>query len=237
MPIVTVSGQVGAGAREVGRLAAKQLGIDYVDQELLVEAARTLGVPMESVVSFDERTASRGERLAAMLRRFFETSAAAGASEPMLGSGGLDILLSRTYGEAATGEGLQEVSDDRYIATLSAIVSDLATHGNVVIIGRGSQVVLRDCAGALHVLLVAPLEQRVAFIAEREGVSKEAAAKHVHDGDKGRAAFHHKFFKIEVDSPAHYHLTLNSARLSLEDAAQVVSDAARHLGGARSLDG
>jgi cytidylate kinase len=231
MPIVTVSGQVGAGAREAGRPAANQLGIDYVDQEILVEAARVMGVPMESVVPFDERTASRGERLAAMLRRFFETSAAAGAAEPMLGSGGLDVLLSRTYGEVASGEGLQEVSDETYLATLSGIVSDLAAQGNVLIIGRGSQVILKDCPGALHVLLVAPLDQRVAFIAEREALSKEAATKRVHDGDRGRAAFHHKFFKVDVDNPALYHLTLNTGRLSIEDAAQLIHDVARRIGG------
>ncbi|MEX1253440.1 MAG: cytidylate kinase-like family protein [Dehalococcoidia bacterium] len=242
MPIVTVSGQVGAGAREAGRLAAQQLGIDYVDQEILVQAASTLGVPMESVVPFDERTASRGERIASMLRRFFESSAAAGAAEPMLGSGGLDILLSRTYSEAAADEGLHEVSSERYLDTLSGIVNDLAAHGNVLIIGRGSQVILTDCPGALHVLLVAPLEHRIAFIAEREELSKEAAAKRVHDGDKGRAAFHHKFFKIDVDHPAHYHLTLNSARFSLDEAAQLIGDAARRVASraapaARSPDG
>lgn len=45
MPVVTISGMVGSGAREVGRLAAQGLGIDYVDQQLLVDAARRLGVP------------------------------------------------------------------------------------------------------------------------------------------------------------------------------------------------
>ena len=82
MSVLTISGQIGAGAREVGRLVADRLTFDYVDQEILVEAARTLGVPVESVVSHDERTAGLGERLATMLRRFLERSAAAG-SDPL----------------------------------------------------------------------------------------------------------------------------------------------------------
>ena len=69
MAVVTVSGQPGTGAHDIGRLAAQHLGLDYVDQEILIEAARTLGVPVESVVSLDERTATLGERLGAMLRR------------------------------------------------------------------------------------------------------------------------------------------------------------------------
>ena len=229
MPVVTISGQAGIGAREVGRLAAQRLQIDYIDQEILVEAARALGVPVESVVSRDERTASMGERLAVMLRRFLERSAAAGAADPMLGSGGLDILLSRTYSEAAAEEGLQEVSDERYLATLCGIIRDLAAHDNVLIIGRGSQAILKDWPGALHILLVAPLAHRVEEAAAREGLAPEAAAKRVHDGDKGRAAFHHKFFKINVDDPSHYHLVLNTARLSDEDAAQLIAEAAQRV--------
>ena len=56
MAIVTLSGQIGTNAREIGRVTADRLGIDYVDQEILVEAARDLGVPMESIVTHDERT-------------------------------------------------------------------------------------------------------------------------------------------------------------------------------------
>ena len=228
MSVVTISGQTGSGAREVGRLAAQRLHLDYVDQEILVEAARALGVPMESVVSHDERTASLGERLAGMLRRFLESSAAAGAADPMLGSGGLDVLLGRTYAEAAGAEP-PEVSDDRYLATLSDIIRDLPTHGDVLIIGRGSQVILKDWPGAVHALVVAPLDHRLEEVARREQLTEEAAVKRVHDGDKGRTAFHHKFFKIDVDDPSLYHLTLNTARVPIEEAAEIIGEVASRV--------
>lgn len=232
MPIVTISGQVGTGAREIGRAIAQRLQIDYVDQEILVEAARALGVPVESVVSHDERTAGLGERLAGMLRRFLERSAAAGASDPMLGTGGLDLVLSRTYQEAAEGEGLQEVSDKQYMDALTSIINDLAKHDNVLIIGRGSQMILKDWPGAFHVLLVAPLEQREAFIATRDGLSAEDAAKRVHDGDKGRHSFHHKFFTHHVDDPTLYDLSLNTGRHAIDDAAELIAAAARQASAA-----
>jgi cytidylate kinase len=224
MPVVTISGQPGTGAHDIGRLTAQRLGIDYVDQEILVQAARTLGVPMEAVVALDERTATMGERLGNMLRRFLERSAAAGVGDPMLGTGGLDVLLGRTYAEAASEEE-QEVSDDRYIAALTGLMRDLAAHDNVVIIGRGSQVILKDWPGALHVLLVAPQDVRVQAFAARDGLSGEDAAKRVHDRAKGRAAFHHKFFKVDVDSPALYHLTLNTGLLPPDAVAQFIAAA------------
>ena len=224
MAVVSISGQIGSDAQNIGRLTARRLEIDYVDQEILVEAARALGVPVESVVSHDERTASLGERLASMLRRFLEQSAAAGAADPMLGAGGLDILLGRTYGEAAAGEGLQEIPDDLYIAALSSIMFDLAAHGNVLIIGRGSQVILRDHPGAVHVLLVAPLDYRIERLAQREELGPEEAAKAVHGRDKGRVAFHRKFLKMDVNDPSLYHLALNTAQLPAEEAAQIITD-------------
>jgi len=226
MPVVTISGQPGTAAHDIGRLTAQRLGIDYIDQEILVEAASTLGVPMESVVALDERTASFGERVATMLRRFLERSAAAGASDPMLGTpGSLDVVLSRSYAEAAEDEAAEELSDERYIGALTSLVRDLAAHDNVAIIGRGSQVILKDHPGVLHVLLVAPLQHRVESLALREGLSKGEATKREHDGTRGRAAFHQKFFKIDVDKPALYHLVLNTARLTPEDVAEVIAAA------------
>ena len=226
MAIVTLSGQIGTNAREVGRLAAERLGIDYVDQEILVEAARDLGVPMESIVTHDERTEGLGERLAHMLRHFLERSAAAGAADPMLGgAGGLDVMLSRSYAEAAADD--EEVSDDEYIQALANIVQDIADHDNVLIIGRGSQVVLRDHPNATHVLLVGPEELRVANVAQRDGISTEEAERILQSQGKGRVSFHEKFFKINVDEPSHYHLTLNVGRLTQDQMASIIASTAQ----------
>ena len=226
MAIVTLSGQIGTNAREVGRLTAGRLGIDYVDQEILVEAARDLGVPMESIVTHDERTEGLGERLAHMLRHFLERSAAAGAADPMLGgAGGLDVMLARTYTEAAAED--DDVSDDDYIQELANIIQDVADHDNVLILGRGSQVVLREHPNATHILLIGPKDLRIANIAKRDGISPEEAEKYMKSLDKGRVSFHQKFFDINVNDPAHYHLTLNVGRLAQDQLASLIADTAK----------
>lgn len=230
MPVVTISGTLGSGAREIARLAAAKLGIDYVDQEILVEAARALGVSVEAVESFDERGMSLGDRLAAMLRRILERSAAASAADPTMGAGGLELLLSRTYGEAAAlpqEVPQQELNGTLYIETFTPIIRDLAERGNVLIVGRGSQVILRDWPESLHVCCTAPVAFRAEAVARREGLSPEEGRRRVQESDKNRAAFHRRYFKVDADDLCLYDLVIGTARLSQEAAAELICAAAR----------
>ncbi len=226
MPVVTVSGTMGSGAREVARLAADILAVDYVDQEILVDAAQRLGVSARAVAQRDEYVRTFGERLASLLRTFLERSAAAGMGDPLMGAGGLEVLLARSYGDL-TKSAEHELDDALYMKTVTAIIRELGQRGDIVILGRGSHLLLREHPTALHVLTLAPLEVRVQRFAEREGLSSQEAAKRVHDLDKGRAAFHHKFFKVDADDSACYSLAVNSSCLSFEVAAQLVAEAAR----------
>jgi cytidylate kinase len=110
---------------------------------------------------------------------------------------------------------------------VTAIIRELSQRGDIVILGRGSHLLLREHPTALHVLTLAPLEVRAQRFAEREGLALQAAAKRVHDLDKSRAAFHHKFFKSQADDPACYGLAINTSRLSYDVAAKLVAEAAR----------
>src|SRR3972149_1515428 len=167
MAVVTMSGTIASGAREIGQAAASLLGIDYVDQQLLVDAARRLGVPVDVMAGRDERCSSFGERLSAVLRGFLERSAAGG--DPLTGAGGLEVLLGRTYADLAKEREEPEVSDALYMKTMTAIIRELGDRGNIVVLGRGSQMILRDLPGALHVLTLAPQALRIERLAGRGG--------------------------------------------------------------------
>ena len=39
--VITIGRQFGSGGRELGKMLAKRLGIDYYDKELLAEAAKS----------------------------------------------------------------------------------------------------------------------------------------------------------------------------------------------------
>ena len=67
MPVVTISGNLGSYAREIGQLVAGDLGLDYVDRGILSEAARALGVSERAIAARDDGSPppTRSWRLAA----------------------------------------------------------------------------------------------------------------------------------------------------------------------------
>ena len=57
--------------------------------------------------------------------------------------------------------------DEGYIEGLQMVIKDLAARGNVVIVGRGSSIILRDAPNVLRVGLVANWWDCLARIMER----------------------------------------------------------------------
>lgn len=226
MAVITVSGNLGSGAREVAHDLAQELRLDYVDQEILVEAAHQLGVSVAVVERQDERARGLAERLGLLMRTLMERSSV--ATDPMSGAG-LDVVLAHTYGEAAQlPEGGEEpLNEQRYLATLTSVIREIAARGNVVILGRGSQAILRDDPATFHVFVHAPRPQRIAMLSERDQISPEDAKKRIKDSDHNREAFHHRFFKVDAESPELYDVALNMKQISGALAVRLIATAVR----------
>lgn len=228
MPVVTLSGALGAGAIEVGPIVAERLGIEYIDREILVAAARSLSVSPEDVAIKEMSTSRWGSRLSRLLRSFIEQSARAGSWDPLAGDAGLEFLLGRTYAEAAALPAAGHwLDDETYIRTIRSIVLDIAGRRQLVLVGRGGQAILRDFPRALHALLVCPKGLRISRVAEREGLSIDDARKRVAESEKARVSFHKKYFKIAVDDPQNYHIVIDTSRFSYGDTAEILCAAAR----------
>jgi cytidylate kinase len=101
-------------------------------------------------------------------------------------------------------------------------IRDLARRGHAVIVGRGAALATADMPAGVHVRLVAPLEQRIANLAEVHNMSKAHASAEVHRLDKARDRFFQRFWRIEHLTAEHFHLTLNTARLSEDQLVQTI---------------
>lgn len=229
MPVITLNGQIGAGGQEVGPRIAQALGLDYVDRLILAEASRRVGATVSALAEKEARPTRLMERLAWAIQRTLERSALMGTGgDPFLGPS-LDPLLSQPYPEGTHEPATrsQEVDDRRFHTVVSEVIREVARAGNVVILGRASNLVLRDHPEALHVGLVAPREDRARRLAQREGIPLGEAERRVGEQEQARQAYFRRFFRVPADDPLLYDLVLNTARLTLDEVVETVVEVAR----------
>lgn len=56
--IITLSREFGAGAGEIGRKVAQELGYEYVDKEIILQTARKSGIEVELIAKLEEKAPS-----------------------------------------------------------------------------------------------------------------------------------------------------------------------------------
>ena len=116
-----------------------------------------------------------------------------------------------------------------YVKAVKQVIEDLAAEGDVVIVGRGGQAILRGLPGVLHVRLIAPAGLRAERLARRHQISLEAAQAQVEARDHYRRNYLKRFYHIDWDDPELYDLILNTARLTPEEAARLIVQAISNL--------
>jgi cytidylate kinase len=116
-----------------------------------------------------------------------------------------------------------------FVTHLGAAIRTLAEQDNIVLVGRGTQLLLADYPQALHVRIYAPLEVRAARIQQSRGLSDpDMALRVVRQADERRNDwFRHFFPGISWRDARHYHLMINTARIPAEVAVDIIVQAAR----------
>lgn len=231
MPVISINGQIGSGAPEIGAQTAQLLGIDYVDRMIIAEAATRLGATIEAVAELEQRPLTRTDRIARFVQGALERSAAAGAGgDPYFGPE-LSTMLGREYQEISREpiSRADELDDQKFIEVTIDVIKEIAQAGNAVIIGRASNLILKDFPQAVHVGLVASLEHSVNVFQARENLSEEDAKRHIQLQEKARLGFFTKFFKAQPDNPRNYHLVLNTNELGPEQASSIIVSAVKSL--------
>jgi len=93
-------------------------------------------------------------------------------------------------------------------------IRQLARDGRCVIVGRGAALATADMPGGVHVRLVAPYENRVANLAAQRQMSRAHAGAEVQRLDRARERFFKQYWGVHPLGPEHFHIGLNTARLS-----------------------
>ena len=231
MAVVTFNGPIGAGGNEIGVLTARLLNADYVDRLILAQAAKRIGSTVEVLEIKEQRKLALRDRLAYFLQTMLERSAMSGAGGEPYFSPGMEYLPSEEYTDLADEPltAAQRLNDQHFIEVTSAVIKDIAKGGDAVIIGRGSNMILRDAPRVLHVGLITPIELRIRTIMDREHLGARDAEKYVTDVEKARSIFFRRFFKVRPDDPNLYHMVLNMGTMNVKTASEIAANAAEQI--------
>lgn len=207
MRAITIARLYGSGGGEVARRIADRLGWRLVDHEVIVELAHQLGITEEEAEDLDEHTEGF------ILRALNSMSLIYPSVVENISPSPPPATRERTYQNA-----------------LRRIIELSVEEGNAVIVGRGAGSLLMNRRDVLRVYTVAPLEQRIAYVAHREGLDEQAARKRIQTKDNERRRYVQAQYHLQPDDPTLYDVTLNTAILSLDAVAELVCEALAQKG-------
>ena len=200
LPVVTLSREAGAGGVTIGELTAQLLNRDRTEFS---------GPPW---TLFDKNLVEKvieDHQFPENLKRFLPEDVLPGvtsAVEEMLGLHPSAWTLAQYTTET---------------------ILRLAHLGNVILVGRGSSLITAKIKPALHIRLVAPLQERIAHLAEFFHLTPSEAGEYAKKADQGRRRYVKTYFKCDIGDPLNYTLTINTGRMNYHATAHFIAEAVR----------
>ncbi len=105
---------------------------------------------------------------------------------------------------------------------IRAAVYEFATRENVLIVGRGAQVILKDIPGTLHVRVIAPYPTRVKRLMEQKDNDEKIAQGDIRKSDRNSSGYIHAYFNADWADSELYDLVLNTRTLTLNNCVEMI---------------
>lgn len=157
------------------------------------------------------------------------------------------ITISREYGAqgAAIGRIVAERMCFRFweremvgeyddVRALSTVANSLAARGGAVMVGRGLGFLIAP-SRALRVRVVCPIDQRIAGLMERQGLTHDTARATIAYADRARRVFVRDLYGRDIDDVSGYDIWVSTGALTLDAAAAVIISAYRYRFGERVM--
>jgi cytidylate kinase len=113
------------------------------------------------------------------------------------------------------------------VPQVAETVLHLADSGHVILVGRGASVITGRMARVFHVKLISPLPVRIARVRETNHLTSEEAAKLIAQSDRGRGRYAKDHFHVSIEDDLLYHLVINTDRIPIPDAVELIACGAR----------
>ncbi len=197
MAVITISRQFGAGGKTLGGIISKKLDYVFIDEQIIQMVAKKARVSTDWVKSIEQEAGGK-------LLKF------------------MSGIVSKSFIDRILDDKKGYIDEEVYVEILNQIITKVADEGNAIILGRGSQYILRDHKDVFHVLLVADMENRIKFMEDNYNLSNKQSIQVINSETKRRANLYKKFGKEDYDQPALYHLVINRSKVSIEKSAELI---------------
>lgn len=198
MSVITISRQFGAGGKTLALKLAESLNYEFAHEQIIEQLAQKAKLSENGV-------------------RAFEVEEEVVSYNGKVVSGGR--FLNRIF-----DTGRKYMDGQTYLNLLREIMPKVAEQDKIIILGRGSQFILKDRPDTFHVLLVAEYEDRVKFMQKQYEISEEEARQAVSKQSKRRLKLMKLFTSEDYDQPVHYNLVINMSKVTMDQALELTKE-------------
>lgn len=185
---ITIGRQFGSGGHEIGELLAKRLGIDFIDREIIAEAAKSGDIARSVIESLDEKPTT---------------------------SFLYSLVMGLRPGKPASGEYEIPLPQQVFLAEYNAI-RRIASEKPAVFVGRCADYALQDASDCIRVFIYAPVEARISRIEKRNHIDRGQAASLIQKTDKNRASYYNYYSGKKWGHPESYDICVSSQLCGME---------------------
>ncbi len=204
MIALTLGGQPGAGAPEIGSKLAKNFGYRYVEHLALRRLARRLDATAEAVTKKELSFGSRRDRFLQTLELLFSRIGWYGADAAIGDAPPPEYWTQMLDGKKRLSA---EIGTKEYIDAIHDTADDFANEGSLLLVKRAGCVTLQDRPEIMHVGLFAPRSMRVARVSQRLSIGTGEAEDVVTGLEHARTAWFNKIGNADPQDPSLYDLT------------------------------
>jgi len=236
MAVITISRQVGSGGDEIANRLCQVLGYQQFDKRLIAQAAAESGLSEQEMSSMRlEDFSDDNRKVSNFVDRLFRRD--------------IGVVQARVWKDpAAGGPAYEEVrlSEEAVVALVEHAIRSAYKAGDCVIVGRAGQVVLRDKANVIHIRIEAPGEDRIQRVKEQFRHSRQAfhadieirrdAQDWMNGRDEASADYLRRFYDVKWDDPLMYHLVINTGKVGIEQAVEIITRLVVEMGTAKAVE-
>lgn len=197
--VITIGREFGSGGKYIGEKLAEELGIKLYDKEILDKAAEEMGIDLEVLEAIDEKQE----------QSFWYTYAMG------------------MYSSAESIENMTEVpSNERLFVEQAKIIEELAEKEDCIIIGRCSNVILKNKPNVLNIFVYSSDMNFKINRKMKYGNFKDVfeAEKMIETTDEERAKYYNYYTNKEWGNKDDFDLLIDTSKIGVDNTVKLIKD-------------